>query len=149
MSGETLEAIGIREILAALPHRYPFLLVDRIIQIRGDEHGIGIKNVTINEPQFQGHFPGNPVFPGVLMIEGMAQTAGVLCIAATGAKPTSVFFLTIDKAKFRKPVRPGDTIEYHMNRITRRKSMWWYRGEAKVAGALVAEAEVAAMIADR
>ena len=143
-----LEAADIAVVLKMLPHRYPFLMVDRIIDIRGDEHGIGIKNVTINEPQFQGHFPGNPVFPGVLMIEGMAQTAGVLCIAATGAKPTSVFFLTIDKAKFRKPVRPGDTIEYHMDRITRRKSMWWYRGEAKVAGQVVAEAQVGAMLSD-
>ena len=82
MSGETLEAIGIREILAALPHRYPFLLVDRIIEIRGDEHGIGIKNVTANEPHFLGHFPDNPVMPGVLVLEGMAQTAGTLCIRA-------------------------------------------------------------------
>jgi 3-hydroxyacyl-[acyl-carrier-protein] dehydratase len=144
----TLEAADISVVLKMLPHRYPFLMVDRVIDIRGDEHGIGIKNVTINEPQFQGHFPGNPVFPGVLMIEGMAQTAGVLCIAATGAQPKSVFFLTIDKAKFRKPVRPGDTIEYHMDRIARRKSMWWYRGEAKVAGKIVAEAEVGAMLSD-
>ncbi|HEX9073899.1 MAG TPA: 3-hydroxyacyl-ACP dehydratase FabZ [Pseudolabrys sp.] len=143
-----LEAADIAMVLKMLPHRYPFLMVDRVIDIRGDEHGIGIKNVTINEPQFQGHFPGNPVFPGVLMIEGMAQTAGVLCIAATGTQPASVFFLTINKAKFRKPVRPGDTIEYHMNRITRRKSMWWYRGEAKVAGQIVAEAEVGAMLSD-
>ena len=143
-----LEAADIALVLKMLPHRYPFLMVDRVIDIHGDEHGIGIKNVTINEPQFQGHFPGNPVFPGVLMIEGMAQTAGVLCIAATGAQPKSVFFLTIDKAKFRKPVRPGDTIEYHMNRIARRKSMWWYRGEAKVAGQIVAEAEVGAMLSD-
>lgn len=143
-----LEAADIAMVLKLLPHRYPFLMVDRVIDIQGDEHGVGIKNVTINEPQFQGHFPGNPVFPGVLMIEGMAQTAGVLCIAATGAKPTSVFFLTIDKAKFRKPVRPGDTIEYHMDRITRRKSMWWYRGEAKVAGQIVAEAQVGAMLSD-
>lgn len=143
-----LEAADIEMVLKLLPHRYPFLMVDRIIDIRGDEHGIGIKNVTINEPHFQGHFPGNPVFPGVLMIEGMAQTAGVLCIAATGAQPASVFFLTIDKAKFRKPVRPGDTIEYHMDRITRRKSMWWYRGEAKVAGEVVAEAQVGAMLSD-
>lgn len=143
-----LEAADIAMVLKMLPHRYPFLMVDRVIDIRGDEHGIGIKNVTVNEPQFQGHFPGNPVFPGVLMIEGMAQTAGVLCIAATGTQPTSVFFLTINKAKFRKPVRPGDTIEYHMNRITRRKSMWWYRGEAKVAGQTVAEAEVGAMLSD-
>jgi 3-hydroxyacyl-[acyl-carrier-protein] dehydratase len=143
-----LEAADIDVVLKMLPHRYPFLMVDRVIDIRGDEHGIGIKNVTINEPHFQGHFPGNPVFPGVLMIEGMAQTAGALCIAATGSKVKSVFFLTIDKAKFRKPVRPGDTIEYHMNRITRRKSMWWYRGEAKVAGQIVAEAQVGAMLSD-
>ena len=145
---KTIEAAVILTVLGMLPHRYPFLMVDRVIDIRGDEHGIGIKNVTFNEPHFQGHFPGNPVFPGVLMIEGMAQTAGVLCVAATGSQPTSVFFLTIDKAKFRKPVRPGDTIEYHMNRITRRKSMWWFRGEAKVAGQIVAEAEVGAMLSD-
>jgi len=143
-----IEAVDIETVLKMLPHRYPFLMVDRVINIQGDEGGIGIKNVTINEPQFQGHFPGNPVFPGVLMIEGMAQTAGVLCIAATGAQPKSVFFLTIDKAKFRKPVRPGDTIEYHMKRIAHRKSMWWYRGEAKVAGQIVAEAEVGAMLSD-
>jgi len=144
-----LEAADILAILKMLPHRYPFLLVDRVIDIRGDEHGIGIKNVTMNEPHFQGHFPNNPVFPGVLMIEGMAQTAGVLCIAATSlAQPKSVYFLTIDKAKFRKPVLPGDTIEYHMNRIARRKSMWWYRGEAKVGGQIVAEAELGAMISD-
>ena len=143
-----LEAADIAIVLKMLPHRYPFLMVDRVIDIRGDEHGIGIKNVTINEPQFQGHFPGNPVFPGVLMIEGMAQTAGVLCIAATGTQPTSVFFLTIDKAKFRKPVRPGRHHRISHDRITRRKSMWWYRGEAKVAGQIVAEAEVGAMLSD-
>ncbi len=143
-----LDAVDIEMVLKMLPHRYPFLMVDRVIDIQGDESGIGIKNVTINEPQFQGHFPGNPVFPGVLMIEGMAQTAGILCIAATGARPKSVYFLTIDKAKFRKPVRPGDTVEYHMKRIARRKSMWWYRGEAKVAGQVVAEAELGAMLSD-
>jgi 3-hydroxyacyl-[acyl-carrier-protein] dehydratase len=149
MNGETLEAIGIREILAALPHRYPFLLIDRIIDIRGDEHGIGIKNVTANEPQFAGHFPGNPVMPGVLMLEGMAQTAGAMCIRSLGAqvKPTLVYFLTIDKAKFRKPVLPGDVLEYHMTRLKRRKNMWWFRGEAKVRGEIVAEAELGAMIA--
>jgi 3-hydroxyacyl-[acyl-carrier-protein] dehydratase len=142
----SIESADIAAVLKMLPHRYPFLMVDRVIDIRGDEHGIGIKNVTINEPHFQGHFPGNPVFPGVLMIEGMAQTAGVLCIAATGSQARSVFFLTIDKAKFRKPVLPGDTIEYHMDRITRRKSMWWYRGEARVAGQVVAEAQVGALL---
>jgi 3-hydroxyacyl-[acyl-carrier-protein] dehydratase len=146
---KTLEAADIAAVLKMLPHRYPFLMVDRVIDIRGDESGIGIKNVTINEPQFQGHFPGNPVFPGVLMIEGMAQTAGVLCIRALSAiTPKSVFFLTIDKAKFRKPVRPGDTIEYHMRKINQRKTMWWFRGEAKVAGQTVAEAEVGAMLSD-
>jgi 3-hydroxyacyl-[acyl-carrier-protein] dehydratase len=150
MSSDALDAVGIREILAALPHRYPFLMVDRIIDIRSDEHGIGIKNVTINEPQFLGHFPNNPVMPGVLVLEGMAQTAGVLCIRSRPGqiKPELVYFLTIDKAKFRKPVRPGDVLEYHMNRITRRRNMWWYRGEAKVAGELVAEAELGAMIAE-
>ena len=115
MSGEKLDAIGIKEILNALPHRYPFLMVDRIIDIRGDEHGIGIKNVTFNEPHFLGHFPNNPVMPGVLVLEGMAQTAGALCIRARPdgqPKPTVVYFLTIDKAKFRKPVLPGDVLEY-------------------------------------
>jgi 3-hydroxyacyl-[acyl-carrier-protein] dehydratase len=150
MSGEKLDAIGIREILAALPHRYPFLLVDRIVDIQGDEYGIGIKNVTINEPHFVGHFPGNPVMPGVLVLEGMAQTAGTLCIRSmpSNIKPGLVYFLTIDKAKFRKPVVPGDTLEYHMTRTARRRNMWWYRGEAKVAGQIVAEAELGAMIAE-
>ena len=145
----TLEAADIAEILKVLPHRYPFLLVDRIISIRGDEEGIGIKNVTVNEPQFMGHFPGRPVFPGVLMIEGMAQTAGAMCLLARGlaGQPMQVYFLTIDKAKFRKPVVPGDTIEYHMKKLANKKNMWWFRGEARVAGNVVAEAEVGAMLA--
>jgi 3-hydroxyacyl-[acyl-carrier-protein] dehydratase len=144
----TLETAGITEILRALPHRYPFLMIDRIINIRGDEGGIGIKNVSINEPQFQGHFPRNPIFPGVLIIEGMAQTAGVLCVlsGATGEGRRSVYFLTIDKAKFRKSVVPGDTIEYHVAKKARKRNMWWFRGEARVAGQVVAEAEVGAMI---
>ncbi|MCW5687148.1 MAG: 3-hydroxyacyl-ACP dehydratase FabZ [Pseudolabrys sp.] len=147
---KSLEAADIATVMQRLPHRYPFLLVDRVVDIRGDEYGRGIKNVTINEPQFQGHFPGNPIFPGVLMIEGMAQTAGVLCIGVTTSEqPKSVFFLTIDNAKFRKPVRPGDTLEYHMTRTARRKNMWWYRGVAKVAGNVVAEADLGAMISDR
>jgi 3-hydroxyacyl-[acyl-carrier-protein] dehydratase len=144
----TLEAADIATILKALPHRYPFLMVDRIIGIRGDEAAIGIKNVTINEPQFLGHFPGNPVFPGVLLIEGMAQTAGAICILSQANESAAqrVYFLTIDKAKFRKPVLPGDTIEYHVAKIARKKNMWWFRGEAIVAGHVVAEAEVGAML---
>jgi len=145
-----LEAVDIAAILEALPHRYPFLMVDRIFGMRGDEVAIGVKNVTVNEPQFLGHFPGQPVFPGVLIIEGMAQTAGVLCIRSRGKveRPKAVFFLTIDKAKFRHPVVPGDTIEYHMSKIRRRGNMWWFRGEAKVAGQIVAEAEVGALLVD-
>src|SRR5579859_5879326 len=114
--GSTLESVDIAGIMRAIPHRYPFLMVDRIIGIRGDDFGIGIKNVTINEPQFQGHFPDNPVFPGVLLIEGMAQTAGVMCMHALGRQKegAALYFITIDKAKFRKPVLPGDTVEYHM-----------------------------------
>ena len=145
-----LETADIAAIMKALPHRYPFLMVDRVIGLRGDEAAIGIKNVTINEPQFQGHFPGEPVFPGVLLIEGMAQTAGVLCVMSreARAKPKRVYFITIDKAKFRRPVGPGDTIEYHMTKINRRRTMWWFRGEAKVRGDIVAEAEVGAMLVD-
>ena len=147
MTETALGAVGIKEILDLLPHRYPFLMVDRIVAMKSDESAIGIKHVTFNEPQFQGHFPGQPVFPGVLLIEGMAQTAGALCVwAGLTGKAKSVYFLTIDKAKFRKPVLPGDVVEYHMTKKARRKMMWWYRGEAKVAGELVAEAEVGAML---
>ena len=143
--------LGVQDILKLLPQRYPFLLVDRIIAIRGDESCIGIKNVTFNEPFFQGHFPGNPVMPGVLILEGMAQTGGAVCGLFLGktAVTSNVYFITVDKAKFRRPVVPGDVLEYHMSKITRRKSMWWFRGEAKVAGEPVAEAMLAAMIADK
>src|SRR5215510_4968532 len=129
-------SLDIQQIMTLLPHRYPFLMVDRIIEIRGDQSAIGIKNVTANEPQFLGHFPDNPVFPGVLLIEGMAQTAGAICILSKNlvGKPQIVYFMTIDKAKFRKPVTPGDTVEYHMTKMSQRKTMWWFRGEAKVAG---------------
>jgi 3-hydroxyacyl-[acyl-carrier-protein] dehydratase len=146
---DSLDAMGIEEILKALPHRYPFLLIDRIINIRGDESAIGIKHVTFNEPHLQGHFPGNPIFPGVLLLEGMAQTGGAVCVMANqqSQQAVRVYLMTIDKAKFRKPVVPGDTIEYHITKKTRRRNMWWFRGEAKVAGQLVAEADVGAMIA--
>jgi 3-hydroxyacyl-[acyl-carrier-protein] dehydratase len=150
MNVETLGVADIREILRLLPHRYPFLMVDRVIDMRGDEHGIGIKNITFNEPHFLGHFPNNPVMPGVLVIEGMAQTAGVLCLTNMPRRdnPRSVFFLTIDKAKFRKPAVPGDTLEYHVDKIAQRRNMWWYRAEAKVGSALIAEAEVGAIVTE-
>ena len=108
-----LEAVDIAAILKMLPHRDPFLMIDRVHSMRGDEFAIGVKNVTINEPQFLGHFPERPVFPGVLMIEGMAQTAGIACIASgkTPANSKSIYFMTVDKAKFRKPVLPGDTLD--------------------------------------
>ena len=146
----TIEAIDIEEIFKILPHRFPFLMIDRVINIRNDFSGVGIKNVTINEPQFAGHFPGRPIFPGVLMMEGMAQTAGVLCLRQMSSSEhhRAMYFLTIDKAKFRKPARPGDTLEYHVDKITQRRNMWWYRGEAKVDGVLVAEAELGAYLAE-
>jgi len=148
---DTTASLDAQQIMALLPHRYPFLLVDRIEHIVGDRSCIGIKNVTANEPFFQGHFPGRPVMPGVLLLEGMAQTAGAMCALAQGSDrpPQTVYFLTIDKAKFRRPVVPGDQIEFHMTQINRRKTMWWFRGEAKVDGNLVCEAEVGAMIADK
>ena len=140
--------LELQDILRLLPHRYPFLMVDRIIEVRGDEFAIGIKNVTVNEPYFAGHFPGRPVMPGVLLIEGMAQTAGAICALTFGFEntPRLVYFLTVDNAKFRKPVVPGDTVEYHVTKTAKRKMMWWFRCEAKVAGNLVAEAEVGAVI---
>ncbi len=145
----TLGVADIQRIMACIPHRYPFLLVDRVIEINGEELGIGIKNVTMNEPQFTGHFPGRPVFPGVLMIEAMAQTAGVLVVNSRGADDaavSTVLFTTIDKAKFRKPVIPGDQLRFHLTKIARKRSIYFYRGEARVDGVLVAEAELSAMV---
>jgi 3-hydroxyacyl-[acyl-carrier-protein] dehydratase len=146
-AAKSLETVDIIKLLASLPHRYPFLLVDRIIECDGDESCIGIKNVTYNEPQFQGHFPEQPVMPGVLLIEGMAQTAGALCVnAAVSGKPKVVYFMTINNAKFRKPVIPGDRVEFHMKKMNQRRNMWWYKGVAKVDGQVVCEAEVSAML---
>ena len=144
----TLGVADIQKIMACIPHRYPFLLVDRVVEINGDESGVGIKNVTINEPQFMGHFPGRPVMPGVMLIEGMAQTAGAICVASMSgsAAPKVVYFMTIDNVKFRKPVIPGDTVEYHLNKLKQRANMWWYHGEAKVDGKVVCEADLSAML---
>lgn len=142
-----LTSIDIDRILQLLPHRYPFLMIDRIIAVDGDDSAIGIKNVSVNEPMFQGHFPGNPVFPGVLIIEGMAQTAGAIAIAADQTKGRHiVYMVTVDKCKFRKPARPGDVIEYHIRKIRRRSAMGWYEARAMVGSTLIAEAEVGAMV---
>ncbi|WP_026607601.1 3-hydroxyacyl-ACP dehydratase FabZ [Methylocapsa acidiphila] len=145
----TIETIDIQRLLKLLPHRYPFLMIDRIIEARGDEFGIGLKNVSVNEPQFQGHFPERPIMPGVLLIEGMAQTAGAICIHAhafAGKAAPLVYFMSIDKAKFRKPVTPGDRVEFHMTKTNHRRNMWWYAGRALVDGTLVCEAEIAATL---
>ena len=144
----TAAAIDIHQIIKRLPHRYPILLVDRVLEVEGSTRIKAIKNVTINEPQFQGHFPDAPVMPGVLMIEGMAQTAGAICVnaSADGAPPKLVYFMTIDKVKFRKPVGPGDVVEYHVRKLKKRANMWWFEATAIVGGTKVAEAELSAML---
>ena len=143
---ETLEAADIGRVMAALPHRYPFLFVDRIVEIDGNRSAVGIKNVTINEPHFQGHFPARPVMPGVLIVEAMAQTAGAITVLAAGSDaPSLVYFMTIDRCKFRKPVVPGDRLELHVTLERERGNIQKYACVAKVDGAKVAEAEVSAM----
>lgn len=146
-SNTTLASVDIQKLLELLPHRYPFLLIDRIVDINGDDSATGIKNVTINEPHFTGHFPGQPIMPGVLIIEAMAQTAGAISILASGSnKPSIVYFMTIDNAKFRKPVVPGDRMEIKVSKIKKRGPLSKYGCVATVDGAKVAEAEVTAMI---
>ncbi|MCT7375638.1 3-hydroxyacyl-ACP dehydratase FabZ [Chelativorans salis] len=143
----TLESLDIQNLLRLLPHRYPFLLVDRIIDVDADNSAIGIKNVTVNEPHFMGHFPGQPVMPGVLIIEAMAQTAGAICIHnASDSQPSVVYFMTIDNAKFRKPVVPGDRLEIHVNKLKQRGNIWKFSCEAMVDGGKVAEAVISALM---
>lgn len=144
----TLTSLDLDTIMKCLPHRYPFLMVDKIIDIDGDNSAVGIKNITYNEPIFQGHFPGKAVFPGVLIVEGMAQTAGAIVIAEQLESNQNflVYMLTIDKAKFRKPAVPGDRLEYHIKKIQRRRSVGRYEAKAIVDGVVVAEAEIGAMI---
>ena len=131
-----LGTADVMKLMEYLPHRYPFLLVDRMYDMNGDESAVGLKNVTINEPFFQGHFPQYPVMPGVLIIEGLAQTAGALCVSSLeeGYRAELVYFMGIDKAKFRKPVLPGDQLHYHVRKIRNRGRVWRFYGEAKVDG---------------
>ncbi len=147
----TVEAYDIARIMQAIPHRYPFLLVDRVVDLVRDRGAVGIKNVTINENYFQGHFPQHPVMPGVLIIESMAQTAAVLVVETLGpsAQGKLVYFMTVDNAKFRKPVVPGDQLRIHVTKERQRGNIWKFTAEAKVDGKVVAEATYAAMILDR
>jgi 3-hydroxyacyl-[acyl-carrier-protein] dehydratase len=147
----TVECFDIAQIMRAIPHRYPFLMVDRVVEVRKNHSAIGIKNVTINENFFQGHFPEHPVMPGVLIIESMAQTAAVLVVESLGpdARGKLVYFMTVENAKFRKPVVPGDQLRVHVVRERQRGNIWKFAAEAKVDGKVVAEATYAAMILDR
>jgi 3-hydroxyacyl-[acyl-carrier-protein] dehydratase len=145
-----LDTVDIMQLMKLLPHRYPFLLVDRIIEIDADNSAIGVKNVTVNEPHFQGHFPEQPVMPGVLIVEAMAQTAGAICVKSMGTdKPSLVYFMTIDNAKFRRPVVPGDRLEIHVKKLKKRGNIWRFACEALVDGAKAAEAEISAMMSPK
>lgn len=135
------------EVQSILPHRYPFLLVDRVVEFEPGQRAVGLKNVTINEPYFQGHFPGRPVFPGVLIVEALAQLGGVLAIRSSSVEGSPVVYLTgIDKAKFRKPVIPGDQVRLEVEVIKRRPPFWKMQGRAFVGSDLVCEAESTAMM---
>ncbi len=142
--------IDVNRIMQMIPHRYPMLMIDRVIDILPDESCTGVKNVTINEPFFTGHFPSRPVMPGVLIVEAMAQTAAVLVVQTLGpeAEGKLVYFMSIDEARFRKPVTPGDQLHIHIKKVAQRRSVWKFSAEAKVNGVLCAEATYAAMILD-
>jgi 3-hydroxyacyl-[acyl-carrier-protein] dehydratase len=142
--------IDVNRIKELIPHRYPFLMIDKIRSIEFDKRAIGIKNVSVNEPFFEGHFPSRPVMPGVLIVESMAQTAGCLVVATLGeeAEGKLVYFMTVDNARFRKPVVPGDQLEIDVEKQRNRGPVWKFSGKARVDGTLVAEAVFSAMIVD-
>lgn len=151
MSDKTeLNVLDIRDIMRMIPHRYPFLMVDRVVDLVPDDKATGIKNVSINESYFQGHFPGEPVMPGVLLIESMAQTAAVLVVQTLGkdAEGKLVYFMTVDSARFRRPVVPGDTLRVEVTKKQRRGAVWKFSAKAEVDGVVAAEATYAAMILD-
>tara|TARA_R110002124_G_scaffold150291_2_gene316684 strand:- start:293 stop:817 length:525 start_codon:yes stop_codon:yes gene_type:complete len=150
-SSAKVDEADIKRVMQLLPHRYPLLMIDGIKEMRGTDSAIGIKNVSFNEPHFQGHFPGMPVMPGVLIVEAMAQTAGALVLngLGQGADNKIVYFMSIDRAKFRKPVVPGDVMHIHVVKSQNRGPVWKFNGQAKVNGAVVAEADFAAMIIDQ
>jgi beta-hydroxyacyl-ACP dehydratase FabZ len=139
---------SIREIMELLPHRYPFLLVDRIVEWEPGKRIVGVKNVSINEPFFQGHFPGHPIMPGVLIIEAVAQAGGILALKAMGGEKRIAYFAGIDNCKFRRPVVPGDQLRLEVTVIVRKGPVWKMHGEALVDGAVVAKADVTATIPD-
>ena len=152
---DTVEApadkvIDIDRIMRMIPHRYPFLMVDKVVEVVPDHSAVGIKNVSVAEPHFQGHFPQRPIMPGVLIIEAMAQTAAVLVVETLGPKAEGklVYFMSVENARFRKPVVPGDTLRIHVFKERSRGAVWKFRAEAKVDGVLMAEATYAAMIMD-
>ena len=150
-AGQTIDVVDIQRIMRSIPHRYPFLLVDRMIEVIPNVSAIGVKNVSINEPFFAGHFPGHPVMPGVLIIESMAQTAGALVVITLGpaAEGRVVYFMSIEGAKFRRPVVPGDQVLIHVVKERNRGNVWKFHAVAKVDGVAVAEATYSAMIMDR
>lgn len=151
MTTETpVDIVDINRIMTMIPHRYPFLLIDRVTVTELGERAVGLKNVTINEPFFQGHFPGHPVMPGVLIIEAMAQTACILVVKTLGSECEGklVYFMSIEEAKFRRPVLPGDQVHLEVTKIKNRGMIWKLDAKAKVDGQLVAEAVITAMIRD-
>ena len=150
-SDATIGVVDIARIMHAIPHRYPFLLIDRVVEVVHNRSAIGIKNVSVNESFFAGHFPDHPVMPGVLIIESMAQTAAVLVVETLGpdAAGKLVYFMSIEGAKFRRPVVPGDQLRIHVTKERSRGNVWKFNAVARVDGVSVAEATYAAMIMDR